>query len=91
MHEDPEVENKKLNTNTIAQSKADVVKVGITTKPKTNDTVKYPVDELIENSKALTHFGKEVAVGALFGCEEKELTKDEFTKKIKEFLRKAVK
>lgn len=56
-----------------------------------NDDTKYPIKDLIENSKALTGQGKQVAVGALFNCKEEELTKDEFKKKIDEFLKKEVK
>ncbi|MBV4447440.1 hypothetical protein KM799_12580 [Clostridium tyrobutyricum] len=52
--------------------------------------IKYPVEDLIENSKALTGYGKEVAVGALFNCQEKELTKDAFKKAMEDFLRKKV-
>ncbi|WP_446897430.1 hypothetical protein ACSVC9_10430 [Clostridium sp. LBM24168] len=53
--------------------------------------VKYPIEDLIENSKALTGYGKEVAVGALFNCKEKELTKADFKKAIDEFLKRKVK
>lgn len=57
----------------------------------TNNVIKYSIKDLIENSKALTGFSKEVAVGALFNCEEKELTKDDFKKTIKDFLETEVK
>lgn len=53
--------------------------------------VKYPVEELIKNSKALTGHKREVAVGALFDCKEKELTKDDFKKLIDAFLKRKVK
>lgn len=63
-----------------------VVKV---TAPKPE--VKYPIGDLIENSKALTGHSKEAAVGALFNCKEKELTKSDFKKLIDEFLQRKVK
>lgn len=57
----------------------------------TKEEIKYSINELIENSKALTGQGKEVAVGALFNCKEKEFTKDDFKKKVKGFLERKVK
>jgi hypothetical protein len=83
----------KTNTTTTSSSTkpstpiapTPVVKV---TTPKSE--VKYPVEDLIQNAKALTGYGKEVAVGALFNCKEKELTKDNFKKLIKDFLGKKV-
>ena len=56
-----------------------------------NVEIKYPIEDLIENSKALTGSSKAAAVGALFNCKEKELTKDNFKKIIKDFLGKKVK
>ncbi|RMD05063.1 hypothetical protein D9O40_00730 [Clostridium autoethanogenum] len=56
----------------------------------TNVEIKYPIEDLIENSKALTGSSKAVAVGALFNCKEKELTKDDFKKIIKDFLGRKV-
>ncbi|PRR85964.1 hypothetical protein [Clostridium luticellarii] len=53
--------------------------------------VKYPIGDLIENSKALTGHSKEAAVGALFGYKEKELTKADFKKVIDDFLKRKVK
>lgn len=53
--------------------------------------VKYPIEELIKNTKALTGHKREVAVGALFDCKEKELTKDDFKKLIDAFLKRKVK
>ncbi|WP_373845317.1 hypothetical protein [Clostridium sp.] len=53
--------------------------------------IKYSVEELIKNSKALTGHKREVAVGALFDCKEKELTKDDFKKLIDAFLKRKVK
>ncbi|APM37365.1 hypothetical protein [Clostridium kluyveri] len=53
--------------------------------------IKYSVEELIKNSKALTGHKREVAVGALFDCQEKELTKDDFKKAIEVFLKRKVK
>lgn len=50
----------------------------------------YPVQDLIENCEALTGYKKEVAVGALFNCEKKEMTKKEFQGRIKNFLGKKV-
>lgn len=58
-----------------------------TTKPE----VKYPIEDLIKNSKALTGHKREVAVGALFDCKEKELTKESFKKLIEDFLKRKVK
>jgi len=51
----------------------------------------YPVKDLINNCEALTGYKKEIAVGALFDCEKKELTKEEFKDKIKVFLKRKVK
>ncbi|AGX44512.1 hypothetical protein [Clostridium saccharobutylicum] len=50
----------------------------------------YLVQDLIENCKALG-YRKEVAAGALFNCEKKEMTKTEFKDIIKKFLEKRVK
>lgn len=56
-----------------------------------NKEVKHPVKELINNCKALTGYKKEVAVGALFNCKEKEMSKKEFEARIKNFLDRKVK
>ncbi|MCT4593180.1 MAG: hypothetical protein N4A57_02750 [Anaeromicrobium sp.] len=55
------------------------------------EEAKYPIEELIENCEALTGYKKDVAVGALFNCEEKEITKTEFKAKVKSFLKRKVK
>lgn len=52
---------------------------------------KYSIEELLLNSKAITGHRTEIAEGALFNCEEKELTKEEFKTKIEEFLKREVK
>ena len=52
---------------------------------------KYPLQDLIENSEALTGYKKEVAVGALSNCSEIELSREEFKKKVKDFLDRKVK
>lgn len=51
----------------------------------------YPVQDLINNCEALTGYKKEIAVGALFDCKKKQLTKEEFKDKIKVFLERKVK
>lgn len=56
-----------------------------------NPAVKYSIVALIENSKALTGHKREVAVGALFNCNEKELTKESFKKLVEDFLQRKVK
>lgn len=56
----------------------------------TSVEMKYPIEDFIINAKALG-YKEEVVSGALFNCKEKELTKTDFEKKVKEFLnRKAV-
>lgn len=80
---DPEI---KKNDNQSVLKSVPEVNINTTTKVE----VKYHINELIENSKALTGYGKEVAVGALFDCKEKEFTKDDFKKKVKEFLGRKV-
>jgi len=71
--------------NTSSSTPAPAVKVNI------QQEVKYPIQELIKNTKALTGHKREVAVGALFDCTEKELTKDNFKKIIDAFLKRKVK
>ena len=56
------------------------------TKPE-----KYPVGELIANSKALFGDMPEVVIGALHGNKATELTKDEVSKAIKQFKKRQVK
>jgi hypothetical protein len=81
-----------LNTTVSSNStKADITIPIVKINTSQPDDVKYPVEDLIENSKALTGYGKEVAVGALFNCQEKELTKDAFKKSIDDFLKRKVK
>lgn len=74
------------SNNTKTNTPIPTVKIN-TTQPE----VKYPIGDLIENSKALTGHNKEAAVGALFNCKEKELTKADFKKAIDEFLKRKVK
>ncbi|WP_017752521.1 hypothetical protein [Clostridium tyrobutyricum] len=74
------------NNNTKTDTPIPTVKIN-TTQPE----IKYPIEDLIENSKALTGYGKEVAVGALFGSKEKEMTKDNFKNLIDTFLKRKVK
>lgn len=57
------------------------------TKPE----VKYSIKDLIENSKILTGHKREVAVGAVLNCKEKELTKKDFKDLIDKFLKRKVK
>jgi len=52
---------------------------------------KYPISELLSNSKAITGYRPEVAAGALFNCKDKELTKEEFKTKVNGFLKAKVK
>lgn len=56
-----------------------------TTKVET----KYSIQEFINNSEALG-YRREVVAGALFNSKDKEITRDEFEKKVKEFLGKKV-
>lgn len=51
---------------------------------------KYLVEDLIKNCEALTGYRKEIAVGALFDCNETEMTKKEFEGRIKKFLERKV-
>ena len=51
---------------------------------------KYPIEELLTNSYAITGHKPEVAAGALFGCKEKELTKEEFKERVDKFLKTEV-
>lgn len=55
----------------------------------TSAETKYPIEDFIVNAKALG-YKEEVATGALFNCKEKELTKTEFEKKVKDFLNRKV-
>ncbi|ASN68288.1 hypothetical protein 10S11_26 [uncultured Caudovirales phage] len=50
----------------------------------------YLLKDLIENCEALTGYRKEIAVGALFNCNETEMTKKEFEGRIKKFLERKV-
>lgn len=56
-----------------------------------SDKTLYPIEDLIGCSEALTGYKKEVAVGALFNCNKKEMTKDEFKITVTEFLKRKVK
>ena len=51
---------------------------------------KYPIGELLSNSKAITGYRPEVAAGALFNCKEKEMSKEDFNTKVDQFLKKKV-
>lgn len=87
----PEIKKNDIQGKGITTSTGGVSMASISTPiPTPQSEVKYPVEDLIKNSKALTGYGKEVAVGALFNCKEKELAKDEFKKIIKDFLWKKV-
>lgn len=55
------------------------------------DKTVYPIEDLIGCSYALTGYKREVAVGALFNCDKKEMTKDEFKNYVNAFLNKEVK
>ncbi|NME95360.1 hypothetical protein HF847_05050 [Clostridium cochlearium] len=50
----------------------------------------YSVQDLINACEALTGHKKEVAVGALFNCGKKEMSKKEFKGRIENFLGKKV-
>ncbi len=60
----------------------------IETKPTQED--KFPIEDFVSNCEALG-YRKEVVAGALFNCKNKELSKKEFEKIVKEFLNKEVK
>lgn len=64
------------------------IKKELETKP--TPEVKYPVKDFVNNCEALG-YRKEVVAGALFNCKNKELSKKEFEKIVKEFLNKEVK
>ena len=68
-------------------------KTGVTT-PIVKTTVKveekYPLQDLIDSSKALG-YRKEVVVGAFFNNQKEEMTKTEFEETVKNFLGKKVK
>lgn len=96
---DPEVKkndasDKNTQASTASTSKSSTVpsssNSNVSTKSSIPKDIKYLTEDLIENSKALTGYEKEVAVGALFNCNEKELTKDAFKKVVENFLRKKV-
>ena len=65
-----------------------VIKKEIETKPTPED--KFPVEDFVNNCEALG-YRKEVVAGALFNCNDKELSKIEFKKIVDEFLKKEVK
>lgn len=50
---------------------------------------KYPIEDFIVNCEALG-YRKEVAIGALFNCNEKELSKKEFKTLVNNFLNREV-
>lgn len=52
---------------------------------------KYPLNELLENSKALFNYQKEVVIGALYGRTEKVFSVLEVKQAIDEFLNREVK
>jgi hypothetical protein len=93
--------NTPDSTTKSTDAKANTTMASSSTKPSTptpvakvttpQTEVKYPIEDLIENSKTLTGHNKEVAVGALFGYKEKELTKADFKKAIDDFLKRKVK
>lgn len=60
----------------------------IETKPTQED--KFPIEDFVSNCEAVG-YSKEVVAGALFNCKNKELSKTEFEKIVKEFLNKEVK
>lgn len=64
------------------------IKKEIETKPTQED--KFPIEDFVRNCEALG-YRKEVVAGALFDCKNKELSKTEFKKIVKEFLNKEVK
>jgi len=64
------------------------IKKEIETKPTQED--KFPIEDFVSNCEALG-YRKEVVAGALFNCNNKELSKTEFNKIVKEFLNKEVK
>lgn len=81
-------DNISKNTSedtTIKQEESTVAKQTTTVQEPT-----YPIQEFINNSKALG-YSKEVVAGALFNCKKSELTKTEFEAIIKNFLGKKVK
>jgi len=55
----------------------------------TKTETKYSIEDFINNCEALG-YRREVVAGALFNSKEKEFTKSEFEKKVKEFLGKKV-
>lgn len=67
---------------------AKTTKKEIDTKPILED--KFPIEDFVSNCEALG-YRKEVVAGALFNCKNKELSKIEFEKIVKEFLNKEVK
>lgn len=84
--------NVDIKTSTLSSgSTSSSVPISTVEVNTTKLGVKYPIEELIKNTKALTGHKREVAVGALFDCKEKELTKDDFKKLIDAFLKRKVK
>ncbi|ABR48721.1 hypothetical protein Amet_2569 [Alkaliphilus metalliredigens QYMF] len=62
-----------------------------TTKPTPKPTEhKYKIEELILNSETITGYRTEIAAGALFNCEEEEMSKENFKTKVNQFLKKKV-
>jgi hypothetical protein len=92
---DTSIKSTDVKTNTTTASSSTKTSTPITPTPVVKMTIpqeeKYPIEDLIENSKTLTGHNKEVAVGALFGYKEKELTKADFKKAIDDFLKRKVK
>jgi hypothetical protein len=92
---DTSIKSTDVKTNTTTASSSAKPSIPITPTPVVKVTipqeVKYPIGDLIENSKALTGHSKEAAVGALFNCKEKELTKKDFKSLIDTFLKRKVK
>ncbi|WP_315169543.1 hypothetical protein [Metaclostridioides mangenotii] len=64
------------------------IKKEIETKPIQED--KFLIEDFVNNCEALG-YRKEVVAGALFDYKNKELSKTEFKKIVKEFLNKEVK
>lgn len=58
---------------------------------KTTASHEYTIDQLLDNCEAITGYKREVGEGALHGQEVEKMSKEEFEKKVKEFLRRRVK
>ena len=67
-----------------------VDKTIMNTKLTDKGEVKYLLNDLIDNCKALG-YKKEIVAGAFFNCNKTEMTKNEFQETIKNFLGKRVK